>query len=197
MGEEAKPFILGLVLFALLFMIGRILETLARYYIISGSTYDLLHLLYFIIPWTGNTIFYFVFEKYIMKKGIKKNTRYILTIFSIIEGILLSSMVFAKDPLWSGLMLAASAGFFVLGFFPIGLFIYLSLKAMSKDQKVAWLVIMVGFIFFVVSVAIELPEATLFTQSFPEEFIHYGAPIMQALGVILMGSGFAIIYKNI
>jgi len=197
MGKEGKPFILGIALFALLFMIGRTLETFALFFGVSPSLYEILHLLYFIIPWTGNTIFYFVFEKYIMKLGMQKNTRYILTISSAIEGTLLCFLIFAEGNLWWGILIAATAGFFILGFFPVGLFIYLSMKAISRDQKVSWLVIMAGFILFVVSVAIELPEAWVFTQNLPAELIHYGAPIMQALGVVLMGSGFAILYKNI
>ncbi|NVM27990.1 MAG: hypothetical protein HWN65_04025 [Candidatus Helarchaeota archaeon] len=206
-GEEAKPFILGIGMFALFFTIARTIETIRRYFGI-GSYYDIIdtnfgitglnlgfRFTYYIISYTGIAIFYFVFERNVIKTGLKKNTRYILTIFSLAEIFFTCMLYFTGAAVWA--MTGVIVLFFVIAFVPIYFFLYLAKTALSREQKIAWLIVTVGFVLFVLGVMGDLPEAYMITQYIPAEFIHYGTPLLQAGGSILMGSGFAIIYKNV
>ncbi len=210
--EEAKPFIFGLILFICCFLIARTIETIRRYWI--GSYYDIidshfsitglnlaLRLSYYIIAWSGITIFYYVFETHIMKEGMQKNTWYILTIFSALEGIFSCFLYFTSATDW--VMFCVIGFFFVVAFFPVFLFLYTAKMAISRRQRVAWIGITIGFLIFVLGVMADLPEAYLVVteymglEYFPPVFIHYGTPIMQAMGTVLMGIGFAVLYENI
>ncbi|HUX98237.1 MAG TPA: hypothetical protein VMV49_01670 [Candidatus Deferrimicrobium sp.] len=209
-GAEARPFILGLVLFIGSFTIARTIETIRRYYI--GSYYDIidsnftliganliLRLCYYIIAWAGITIFYFVFEKHIMKKGMQKNTRYILTFCSAAEGFFSCLLYFTAAAAW--VLYCVIILFFIVVFFPIIFFLYLVKMAISREQKIAWVIVSLGFLLALLGVMGDLPEASLIvTQYFgvpflPPAFIHYGTPILQAVGATLLGIGFATIYK--
>lgn len=210
--EEAKPFILGWILFVGAFTIARTIETVRRYYI--GSYYDILEqnftltdpvnlalrLSYYIIAWSAITIFYFVLEKYIMKEGMKKNTKYILTVFSALEGLFSITLYFTAAAAWNLIVVAGL--FFVVAFFPLFLFIYIAKNSITRNQKIAWIIILIGFILFILGVMADLPETALVLNQYsgvalPLELVHYGTPILQASGGILVGTGFAIIYKNI
>ncbi len=106
-------------------------------------------------------------------------------------------LVYSPESIKSFILIGAFVGFFVIAVVPIVLFIYLSITAMMKEQKVAWLVIMIGFVIFVLGVAGAIPEASSITKDFSPIFIYYLAPIMQAMGTILMGVGFTVIYRNL
>ncbi len=208
---EAKPFILGWILFNGGYLVARTIETIRRYYI--GSYYDILdsgfqitglnlalRLSYYIIAWTAITIFYFVLEKYIMKESMKKNTRYALTIFSALEGTFSAMLYFTAAAAWNLLVVAGL--FFVVAFFPIFFFIYLAKNTITREQRYAWIIIMVGFLLFILGVMADLPETALVLSQYagtalPVWLVHYGAPIHQMVGGALVGTGFAIIYKGV
>ena len=211
-GEEAKPFILGWILFIGAFTVARTIETVRRYYI--GSYYDIieqnftlinplnlvLRLSYYIIAWSAITIFYFVLEKYIMKQGMKKNTRYILTIFSALEGIFSVLLYFTAAAAWN--LIIVSGLFFVVAFFPLFLFIYIAMNSITREQKIAWIVIMIGFLLFLAGVMLDLPETALVLEQYggitlPVELVHYGTPLLQVAGGVLVGTGFAVIYRKV
>ncbi len=210
--QEAKPFILGWILFIGAFTVARTIETVRRYYI--GSYYDIieqnftlidplnlvLRLLYYIIAWSAITIFYFVLEKYIMKGGMKKNTRYILTVFSALEGIFSVLLYFTAAAAWN--LLIVSGLFFVVAFFPLFLFVYITINSITREQKIAWVVILIGFLLFLLGVMADLPETALVLEQYggiilPVDLVHYGTPILQVAGGILVGTGFAIIYRKV
>ncbi|MHA1129826.1 MAG: hypothetical protein ACTSQQ_03365 [Candidatus Helarchaeota archaeon] len=208
---EAKPFILGWILFIGGFTIARTIETIRRYYI--GSYYDIidsgfqinglnlwLRLSYYIIAWSAITIFYFVLEKYIMKEGMKKNTRYVLTIFSALEGLFSATLYFTAATIWNLLIVASF--FFIVAFFPIFFFIYLAKNAITKEQRYAWIFITVGFLLFILGVMADLPETSLVLSQYagstlPILLVHYGTPLLQMGGGVLVGTSFAIIYKEV
>jgi hypothetical protein len=135
-----------------------------------------------------------------MKKGMKKNTYYILTIFSAAEGISSFLLYFTGAAVW--VLYGVIAFFFVVVVFPVIFFLYLSKMAIMKGQKIGWIVVTFGHILFLLGVMFDLPEAYLvITQymgtSLPQVLIHYGTPVLQASGAILLGVGFATIYKNV
>jgi len=220
-GEEAKPFILGWILFVGAFTIARTIETIRRYYV--GSYFDIfnpfspsspipftitglnliLRLLYYIVAWSAITIFFFILEKYIMKAGMQKNTRYILTLFSALEGSFSVVLYFTAAAPWNLLIVASI--FFVIAFCPVIFFIYFAKHAITRSQRIAWLVIMVGFLLFLIGVMFDLPETALALYQNAGinihlefgELIRYGTPILQAVGGTLVGVGFATIYRNV
>ncbi len=211
-GEEARPFILGIIIFVGCFTIARTIETIRRYWI--GSYYDIidshfsitglnlvLRLSYYLIAWAAITIFYFMFEKHIMKKGMNINTRYILSICSAAEGTFSCILYFTAAAQW--VLYCVSILFFVIVFFPIIFFLYLSKMAPMKGQKIAWIIVTIGFILVLLGVIADLPETFLVVTQymgasfFSPELIHYGTPILQALGAFFLTIGFARIYKNV
>lgn len=207
--EAAKPFIFGLILFIGTFTIARTVETIRRHFVVGifnadiiGSNFQLdglnliLRLSYYVIAWTGITIFYFVFEKYVMKEGMKKNTRYILTMSSALEGIFSCLLYFTANALWNQVFVIVF--FFGVAFFPPLFFLYVAFHSITREQKIAWLMITAAFFLFVAGVMIDLPESwVILTQTLPPEVIHFAPPILQALGLGFMGAGFATIYKNV
>jgi len=104
----------------------------------------ILRLSYYIIAWLGNTIFYYLFEKHVMKKGMKKNTYYILTIFSAAEGISSFLLYFTGAAVW--VLYGVIAFFFVVVVFPVIFFLYLSKMAIMKGQKIGWIVVTFRYI---------------------------------------------------
>ena len=72
-----------------------------------------------------------------------------------------------------------------------------------KGQKIAWVIVTIGFILVLLGVMADLPETFLVVTQymgasfFSPELIHYGTPILQALGAIFLTIGFARIYKNV
>lgn len=212
--KEARPFILGIAVFIGSYIIARTIETIRRYWI--GSYYDIitatppftitglnliLRLSYYIISWTSITFFYYMFEQHVMKKGMKKNTHYVLTIFSAAEGIFSCLLYFTAAAAW--VMYGVICFFFVIVFFPIIFFLYLSKMAPTKGQQIGWIFVTIGFILVLLGIMLDLPESywvvTHYMGSpfFPPELIHYGTPILQAAGAILLGIAFANIYKNV
>lgn len=204
MDKEAKPFILGLIFFIGTFMIARTIETYRRYFY-SGNYHDIvesgfrifgtnliLRLLYYIIAWGGISVFYLVFEKYIMNR----KTKYILTVCTILEGTFSCLLYFTHNELWN--FMVVTILFFGVAFIPLILFIYLSIKAVYRSNRIAWILNTIGFIFFVLGVMADLPEAYTFVQNIPisEELIRYFNPIAMSIGAILMGTGFWIMYKS-
>ncbi len=212
--EEAKPFILGWIMFIGAFTIARTIETVRRYFI--GSYYDILdegfqitglnlilRLSYYIIAWSAITLLFFLLEKYIMKEGMKKNTHYILTIFAALEGIFSVCLYFSAAAVWN--LLIVTGLFFIIAFFPLFFFVYLAKNAITKSQRIAWVVILVGFFFFLIGVMFDLPETSLVLLQYGGidihaelwMIVHYGTPLLQAVGGTLVGTGFAIIYRNV
>ena len=204
MDKEAKPFILGLIFFIGAFMIARTIETYRRYFY-SGNYYDIvesgfmiygvnliLRLLYYIIAWGGISVFYFVFEKYIMDK----KTKYIMTFCSILEGTFSCLLYFTHNDPWN--FMVVTILFFGVAFIPLISFTYLAIKAIYRSNRIGWLLNVIGFIFFVLAVMADLPEAYIFVQNIPisQDLIRYFNPIEMAIGAILMGTGFWIMYKS-
>ena len=214
MEEASKPFVLGLALFICFFFVARTIETVRRYYISSGSYDDILlsnfaitglnlvlRLLYYIIAWSGITAFYFVFEKYTLKQGLKKNTRYILTIFSAAEAFFTSALYFTAAASW--IMICVIILFLVVAFFPVILFAYIAQISPTRDRRIAWDVITIGFLLFMLAIMLDLPETYIVVTEymglpyFPPAMVHYGTPIMMMGGGIMMGIGFASIYRDV
>ncbi|MHA1266599.1 MAG: hypothetical protein ACTSRS_15290 [Candidatus Helarchaeota archaeon] len=206
-GEEAKPFIFGIILFLMTFLIARTIETIRRHFV-SGDYYDIvnsnfqieginliLRLSYYIIAWTGITIFYFVFERYIMKEGMKKNTRYFLTICSALEGSFSCLLYFTANAIWVQAIVFIL--FFGVAFFPILFFSYVAVKSLTRRQRIAWFLNTIGLFLFIAGVMIDLPEAAMITQTMPLELVHFVPPILQAIGVLAMGIGFLAIYQEL
>lgn len=198
--KEARPFIYGIAIFTMSFGIARMIETIRKYSI--GSYYDViesgfnitgvnlwLRIAYYIIAWAGITVLYYSFEKYVMNK----KTKYILTIFSILEAILASALYFTSRNSW--IFLFAVLNFLVIGLFPIALFLYLSYKSLYKSTRIAWIIITIGFIFFALGMMGDLPEAWFFIYKLDQYIIRYFTPLAQIAGVILMAIGFSTIYK--
>ncbi len=203
MEKEAKPFILGLLTFLVSYTIARTIETIRRYFII-GDYYDIvdsnfsitglnlwLRLCYYIFAWTGITIFFYVFESYILNN----KTRFMITICSALEGIFSCMLYFTANAFWN--FIIVSILFFGVALVPLLFFINLAVKSMYKYQRIAWILIIIGFIFYLLGVMADLPEAYVFVQNLPGEFLHYFNPIAQSIGIILMGSGFIILYRNV
>jgi len=201
--KEAKPFFKGLIAFSVLFTIARTIETYRRYYYV-GDYYDIvdsnftisglnliLRLLYYIVAWTGISIFYFIFEQQIMDK----KTKYLITICSILEGSFSCSLYFTANALWNFIIVAIL--FFGVAFVPIILFIYLITKSIYLSKKCGWIFNTIGFIFFILGVMGDLPESYEIVKYLPGEFVHYFNPIAQILGVIFLGIGFSLIYKKL
>ena len=204
--EEAKPFILGLSLFLLTFCIARTIETIRRFWYgsydeIVAANFTLtgldltLRMLYYVVSWSGISIFYYVLEKHTLKQGFRKNTRYILVISSIAEAVFTISLYFTSAASW--IVLFVTIFFLIAAFFPVILFLYIIKIAPQRNQKKIWLIICIGFIFFLLGVMGDLPESYLVVTQYigapylPPMLIHYGTPILQATGVIFMGFGFA------
>ncbi len=200
---EGRSFIFGLIIFSITFAIARLIETIRRYFYINDY-YDivdsnftitginlLLRLSYYIIAWTGITVFFFVFEKYIMEK----KTKFLITVSSSLEGIFSCLLYFTAEAFWNFTIVVIL--FFGVAIVPIILFLYLSIKGLYLSNKIAWIINTIGFLFFLLGVIGDLPESYIFVQNIPGILLHYFNPIAESLGAILMGIGFSIIYKNV
>ena len=203
MEKGSRSFILGIVFFTAFFMISRTIETIRRYFGI-GSYYDIidsnfsitglnlvLRLLFYVTLWAGIGILYFVFEKYVMIK----RTKYLLTIFSIIAGVTSCAIYLTAMEYW--IFLVNATCFFIAGLFPIALFAYCSYTAINKSQRIAWIVLIIGFIFLLLGVLGDTPEAFMVTENLPQIFVHYFTPLAQAVGAIVMAYGLSTIYKAV
>lgn len=203
MEAGTRAFIMGIIVFAGFFTISRIIETVRK--VEFGTFYQdiyllnfklegidlILRLLYYLFIWTGIAIFYFVFEKYVMNK----KTRFILFITSLVTLGLSIIIYFTGFTDWIFIVYAIC--FFIVGLFPIALFLYLSRKALNTAQRIAWLIIVVGFIFLLLGVLGDMPEAYIVTQYLDPTFIRYFTPISQTIGALLMAYSLSIIYKYV
>lgn len=75
---------------------------------------------------------------------MKKNTYYILTIFSAAEGISSFLLYFTGAAVW--VLYGVIAFFFVVVVFPVIFFLYLSKMAIMKGQKIGWIVVTFRYI---------------------------------------------------
>ncbi|MGV9171346.1 MAG: hypothetical protein ACOC35_02090 [Promethearchaeia archaeon] len=196
----SRPFFLGLAVFMASYGTARLIENIRRYFIgYYGDVFDAwlqgeqitginfwLRFLYYFIAWLGIAVMYFNIEKYIFKKN-----RYILTIFSILEGtVSIVNYFFFND-----LTYWASVGlFFVAGFFMPLLFVNLARKTPSGPVRNGCIMIGIGISIFVIAVMIDLPETAYFLyvleEQNPEELIRLLAPILLICGLSIFSLGF-------
>ncbi len=199
-------FILGIVCFATFFTMSRIVDVLRRLmggkstvelynYFLMPTTIEIwdlvLRLFYYVFIWLGIAIFYFAFEKYVMNN----RTKFILMITSIFTTFLSFAMYFTGWQDWIFLLYAVC--FFIVGLFPVVLFLYLAKTAITRAQRIAWLVMIVGFLLLLLGVLGDMPEAYFITQNLDPEFVRYFTPLAQAGGAVLMGYSLSIIYKYV
>ncbi|MBD3228951.1 MAG: hypothetical protein GF329_12250 [Candidatus Lokiarchaeota archaeon] len=200
--KEARPFIYGIIIFATSFGTARLIETLRKYILFGFNYYDVidtnfnivgtslwLRIIYYIISWIGIAIFYFTFEKYVMRN----KTKFILTIGSIIESFLAVSLYFTSRNEW--IFLFSVLNFLIIGLFPIVLFLWLAYKSPYRSTRLSWIIITLGFVLFALGMMGDLPEAWVFISELSQLIIRYFTPLAQIFGFALMGVGFAIIYQ--
>ena len=203
MEEGSGAFILGIVFFATFFTLARVIETIRRalfrtsYIEIFETNFQLegldliMRLSYYVFIWTGIAIFYFVFEKYVMNQ----RTKYILMVTSLFTTFLSFVMYFIGWQYWVFMVYAVC--FFVVGLFPVILFLYLSKSSINRAQRIAWLIMIGGFLLLLIGVLGDMPEAYIVTQSLDPEFIRFFSPLGQAMGAVLMAYSLSIIYKYV
>ena len=203
MEEGSGTFILGIVFYATFFTLSRVIETIRR--ALFGTSFadiflnnfqleglDLvMRLSYYVFIWVGIGIFYFVFEKYVMNK----KTKYILMVTSFFTAFLSFVMYFIGWQDWVFMLYAVC--FFVVGLFPVVLFLYLSKTSMNRAQRIAWLIMIGGFLLLLIGVLGDMPEAYMVTQSLDPEFVRFFTPLAQAGGTVLMAYSLSIIYKYV
>ncbi|NVM31400.1 MAG: hypothetical protein HWN65_21355 [Candidatus Helarchaeota archaeon] len=203
MEAATRSFIGGVIFFITAFTLSRVVETIRRYVyetsskVIYETNFSLtgldlvLRLSYYVFIWIGIAIFYFVFEKYVMNN----RTKYLLMMTSIITTFLSFVMYFTG---WSDLIFALYAVcFFIVGLFPIVLFVYLSRTSPSREQRIAWLLMIGGFLLLLLGVLGDMPEAYFVTQNLDPTFIRYFTPLGQAAGAVLMAFSLSKIYKYV
>ena len=196
----SRPFFLGLAIFMASYGTARLIENLRRYFIGEyGDIYDAwlageqiaglnfwLRFLYYLIAWIGIAVMYYNIETYIFK-----NNRYILTIFSILEGTvsIINYFLFNVVTYWASVGL-----FFIAGFFMPLLFVNLARKTPSGPVRNGCIMIAIDIAMFVVGVMIDLPETAYFmyilNQPNPIEIIRILAPILLISGLLVFSIGF-------
>ncbi|MHA1651322.1 MAG: hypothetical protein ACTSYB_14110 [Candidatus Helarchaeota archaeon] len=199
MEKGTRSFISGIIFFSTAFMVSRTIENIRRYCGIGGY-YDLfditglnlaLRLAYYTILWAGIAMLYFVFEKYVMNQ----KTKYILTIFSIITCIFSWAQYLTQGAAFIFPMYVAC--FFIVALFPIPLFAYCSKTSINKSQQIAWITMIIGFVFLLLGVLGDSPEAFFITLNLDQPFVHYFTPIAEAAGAIVMAYSLSTIYKYV
>jgi hypothetical protein len=199
MEEGTRSFIFGVIIFTVGFGVSRTIETIRRYFGV-GTYYEglaitglnlALRLLYYLILWVGIGTLYYVFEKYVMNQ----RTKYVLTVFSIITCCLSWTLYLTQGA--SMVLNIYIACFFIVALFPIILFAYCSKTSMNRSQQIAWLIMIIGFVFLLLGVLGDTPEAFFITQNLPQTFVRYFTPISEACGAIIMAYSLSIIYKYV
>lgn len=198
--ELQRPFFLGLMMFALTYSTARLIENIRRYSIgsyndilnawiagtqITGINFILRVWGYYALAWFGIAVMFFNIEHTIFKKN-----RYILTMASIIEGVvsIINYYVINIIP-----FLVSSALFFVVMFMPL-MFLNLARKSPAGTIRNACIILAIGITLFAIAVMIDLPEFAYFNylmgQEFPEAIIRIVAPIMLICGISILSIGF-------
>ena len=126
---------------------------------------------------------------------MNQRTKYILMVTSLFTMFLSFVMYFIGWQYWVFMIYAVC--FFVVGLFPVILFLYLSKASMNRAQRIAWLIMIGGLLLLVIGVLGDMPEAYFVTQSLDPEFVRFFSPLGQAAGAVLMGYSLSIIYKYV
>ena len=192
-------FFRGLFIFALTFGIARLIENIRRYFI--GSYNDIfeawirgeqitglnfwLRFFYYLISWVGMSFVYYNVERHIFT-----NNKFLLTILSIVEGVvsIINYVIFNMVTYWMAVWI-----YFIPAFFLSLLFFRAATKAPSKYVKNGCLLTALGIFTIATAVAIDLPETAYFWYIFrvetPELFVRLIAPILLTIGAFLLTFG--------
>jgi hypothetical protein len=203
---EAKHFFIGTSIFWLAYGIARLIENTRRY--IVGSYTDIvngwisgdpitglnfgLRISYYIIAWTGLTIFFWNIEKYIFVKN-----KFSLTVICVVEGAvsIITNIFLNPITYWIAVFL-----YFIIGYFPVILFLYLGKRTPKGRIRKGCLLAATGIFFFATSVLLDLPEtayfAYLFSIDYSEFIVRIAAPITLPLGVFLFTLGFKYFFTE-
>ena len=199
--EIAKPFFLGLTLFMITYGVARLIENIRRYSIgsyndifdawvagtqITGINF-ILRFLYYAIAWTGISVMFLEMEKFIFKG----QTKYIIGILSIVEGVVSIINYFIFNPItyWAAVYVFMPVVFFI----PI-IFLNLARKTPKGPVRRACVLVAFGLVLVILGVMIDLPEFAYFMylqgQESPEMLVRITAPILLILGATTISIGF-------
>ncbi|MBD3351232.1 MAG: hypothetical protein GF364_07075 [Candidatus Lokiarchaeota archaeon] len=210
----SKKFTTGLAVFAFTYGIARILENIRKYIVagyenrtdisdawiagdqIAGINYTL-RILYYAIAWFGIATFYFVSEKYVFKGKYK----YILTISSIIEGIVSILNYIPEDGPHIITTAISAIGFFIAAIFPVVLYAQMGLQNTGVLRKSCFIVA-IGMAIFVTSVVADLPESTYIVNlvggtPLPVWITSIVAPICLFVGMFTLTMGFRQMFSSL
>ena len=175
-------------LFFYLFIAGRICRLIAKF--IVGYEYGffqfegtllLLAIGYTLFTYIGLFCVYFFLERVILKK-----THFIFSFLVIVATIL--SIINYFEPIV--MFILTPIYIVVLVCMPL-VFINLARKSRGSVRKRA-LIVAIGFILWVLGVAFDIPEAASIWITVPglPEITKFASPILQIVGIILLGKGF-------
>ncbi|MHA1149863.1 MAG: hypothetical protein ACTSR8_16630 [Promethearchaeota archaeon] len=204
--ELQRPFFFGLTVFAITYSTARLIENIRRYSLgtyndifnawvantqITGINFVLRVWGYYALAWLGIAVMFYNIEHTIFKKN-----KYLLTIASIVEGIVSIVNYFVINIMP---FIIASALFFVVMFMPL-MFLNLARKTPAGKIRNACIILALGITFFAIAVMIDLPEFAYFNyllgQDSPEVIIRIVAPVLLICGISILSIGFQIFFPK-
>ena len=195
----SSPFFLGLSIFGVTYAVARLIENIRRY--IVGSYSDIveawirgeqitginftLRMAYYLIAWFGMSLMFYNIEHYILT-----DNRYIITIFSIIAGLvsIINYLYLNMITFW-----AAVICYFVTAYFISIMFLNAARKAQSTYIRNGCLLVAIGIMTLAIGIMIDLPEAVYFAHlygiGYSEFIVRLLAPILFILGLVIFTIG--------
>ena len=179
--DAAKQFMSGLISFAFLFGIARVIENIRKFYI-AASRLDILEgwiglgplisgpnlvlrITYYVISWTGISLFYYFAEKHVFKQ------KYIFTSAAVGEGIVSILMYFGFP--WNVMLILlglASFGFLFAAVIPVILYLRLGFKNPGLLGRASFIA-GIGLALFSTGVMADLPQSSFVV------YLVQGAPL--------------------
>ncbi|MHA1734587.1 MAG: hypothetical protein ACTSU5_21835 [Promethearchaeota archaeon] len=206
---QAKRFFLGLFMFAVTYSVARFIENVRKYFI-SDDLHDIvnawaaggqiqginwvLRVLYYVIAWTGISIFYFHAERHVFQN----KTKFVLTAASIGEGTvsILQYVFLPGSTGFNTCSMLAAVGFFIVGVFPVFLFFNLA-RTTTGDVRKYNATTGSGLVCFVAGVVADLPESGYLTgQTLPQWVTGIFAACLIFTGFILLAYSFRGLYAS-
>ncbi len=203
---ESKPFNFGISLFLFGYGTARLIEFIRSYYIAYEYSlfgyYDivitnfqitgidlLMRLSYIIISYFVITVVCFSIEKYILRE-LGYNTRYFITITSIITGII--SVLLYFNMLW--LLPVLTVTFFIIVGSIVSFFLFFGFRSEGRLKR-SFILCAIGFSLFVFGLIMTLPDTHIMMTEFItsiETFVHLGSPLFHIAGGIIVTFGFQL-----
>ena len=193
--RDKMSFYLGVAIFYVLFVIGRLCEVIRIHFHPLGKALDppyselgfdfWLKTGYTIFSYVGLTIIYFVLERYVFKRK-----KYIFTILVPITTAI-SIWFTVVDQATYDLLFTITVPLYLLILFGIvGMYVYLAGSTSGQVRKNSIMIIF-GILLFELGLVFALPEAqTSLFSAIPIDILWIAAPILSIIGVILQIRGF-------